>query len=297
MATLEDYKNAAMKNKQRLLSKIGSGQSGTAGTGYNAGTDTVQGQSGSAGSGSGGLIGKLSGQTAGGGTSAAVSAAQDYLKGVASGKPSYESSYTGQIADLYEQIMNRPKFSYDPNQDPLYNAYKDQYMRNGQLAMRDVMGTAAGLTGGYGNSWADSAGFQAYQAYLQGMNDALPQLEERAYERYQDEEEEMLQRLALAQGLEESDYSKYQNALANWQASQTKQTAGQTGTNSIFSKLIASIAANSGKTSAKAQGTPTIQGTKPKTESINHNTGNAGTGSYKDLTEEEYRKVLNAILQ
>jgi hypothetical protein len=33
------------------------------------------------------------------------------------------------------QIQNRPAFSYDVNSDALYQQYKDQYIRQGKLAM------------------------------------------------------------------------------------------------------------------------------------------------------------------
>jgi hypothetical protein len=62
-------------------------------------------------------------------------------------------------------ILNRKAFSYDLNGDALYQQYKDMYMAQGKLAMQDTMGQAASMTGGYGNSYAASAGNQAYQGY------------------------------------------------------------------------------------------------------------------------------------
>ncbi len=162
------------------------------------------------------------GQGVSAGEAGMVSQARDYLQGVISGgSGGYRSDYTGQIADLYDQIMNRPKFSYDPNQDPLYSAYRDQYMQNGQLAMRDAMGTAAGLTGGCGNSWGDTAGFQAY---LEQMKDNLPEPERTAPEGYPDDEE-----LPMTSGeLEADGYSRYVNELSAWMNSgAAKQNAGE----------------------------------------------------------------------
>lgn len=174
------------------------------------------------------------------GTSGTVAAAQNYLKSVINGGSgsgggssaggNYGGDYSGQIADLYNQIMNRPKFSYDPNTDPLYNAYRQQYMQNGQLAMRDAMGTAAGLTGGYGNSWGDTAGFQAYQAYLQALNGVLPELEQTAYGRYQDEMNELLQNYSLSKNHGSDDYSQYVKMMGDWmsgtETEQQEQTEG-----------------------------------------------------------------------
>ena len=90
--------------------------------------------------------------------------------------PTYQATYDQQLQDLYNQIVNRDKFSYDLNADALYQQYKDQYTTQGKLAMMDTMGQAQAMTGGYGNSYAQSVGQQAYQGYLQQLNDVIPEL-------------------------------------------------------------------------------------------------------------------------
>jgi hypothetical protein len=79
--------------------------------------------------------------------------------------------------------MNMGDFKYDAESDPVYQQYKQQYMQQGQQAMRDTMGQAAALTGGYGNTYAQQAGEQAYAAYLSRLNDVLPELYGDAYNR------------------------------------------------------------------------------------------------------------------
>ena len=66
----------------------------------------------------------------------------------------YESAYKEHINDILEKLENREEFSYDLNSDMLYQQYKNQYVSLGQTAMSDTMGQAAGLTGGYGNTYA-----------------------------------------------------------------------------------------------------------------------------------------------
>ena len=66
------------------------------------------------------------------------------------------SAYSGQMQELLDRIMNREDFSYDLNGDALYQRYKDRYTQQGKLAMEDTMGKAAALTGGYGNSYAQT---------------------------------------------------------------------------------------------------------------------------------------------
>lgn len=87
-------------------------------------------------------------------------------------------NYKNQAAydDAMNAILNRKGFTYDVNGDALYQQYKDNYMRQGKLAMQDTMAQAASLTGGYGNSYATSVGNQAYQGYLAQLNDVIPEL-------------------------------------------------------------------------------------------------------------------------
>ena len=81
----------------------------------------------------------------------------------------YTSQWQGQLSDAIGKILDRKEFSYDVNSDALYQQYKDRYVQGGKMAMMDTLGQAATLTGGYGNSYAQAAGQQAYQGYLQGL--------------------------------------------------------------------------------------------------------------------------------
>lgn len=167
------------------------------------------------------------GATGGGGTqetptytpSAMVQAAKAYLDGVISGRPgAFQSKYADQIAALYEQIMNRPKFQYDVNQDPLFQQYRNIYTQGGQQAMQDTLGSAAALTGGYGNSWGNTAGYQAYQNYLRQLNDKIPELEQRAFDRYTQEGQTLRDNLAMNMGLDDTNYGRYRDSMEDWQA-------------------------------------------------------------------------------
>ncbi|MBP3410072.1 MAG: hypothetical protein J6M10_03655 [Clostridia bacterium] len=148
-----------------------------------------------------------------------VVAAQNYLQSIIANKPgSYQSKYTSQLESLYNQIMNREDFHYDINGDALYQQYKDQYTLAGQNAMRDTMARAAALTGGYGSSYATTAGNQAYQAYLQQLNEVVPELYAQAYGRYMDEGQELLDQYALVQAADQAAYGRWLDSYNNWLA-------------------------------------------------------------------------------
>ena len=120
-------------------------------------------------------------------------------------------------ADAYlTQYQNRDPFSYDFNSDALYNQYKDNYIRQGQMAMMDTMGQAQAMTGGYGNSYAQSVGQQAYQQQLSQLNNVLPELWQMSYDRYNQEGQDMLSMYGLYMDRENQAYNQYQTELDNW---------------------------------------------------------------------------------
>ncbi|MBQ7486792.1 MAG: hypothetical protein IJT77_04825 [Clostridia bacterium] len=147
-----------------------------------------------------------------------VWSAQRYLQSAMGQKPfPYQSRYETQISGLYDQIMNRPAFSYDASRDPLFQQYRNQYIRDGQRAMQDSIGASAALTGGYGNSWAATAGYQAYGQYLKALNDKLPELQKQAREAYDAEGKALTDKANLTLNLDNREYGWYRDAMNDWQ--------------------------------------------------------------------------------
>ncbi len=103
----------------------------------------------------------------------------------------------GKYDQLIQDYENRGKFSYDFNADALYQQYKDKYIQQGKMAMADTMGQAAAMTGGYGNSYAQTVGQQQYQASLDKLNDVIPELYQLAYEKHNQEGRDMLNMIGL----------------------------------------------------------------------------------------------------
>lgn len=128
----------------------------------------------------------------------------------------YQSSYSDQIQGILDDIMSRGPFSYDFAVDPMYQQYADRYQQQGKLAMQDTMGQAATLTGGYSNSYAQNVGQQAYNSYLQGLNDIIPTLRDAAYQVYRDDGAELHNRMSLLQGLEDTEYSRFRDDVGDY---------------------------------------------------------------------------------
>ena len=131
--------------------------------------------------------------------------------------PAYESSYSPQIDSMVNAILNREEFSYDHETDPSYQAYAQQYKRLGDRAREDTLGDIAGLTGGYASSWAASAASQAQNDYNSQLSGIIPELREAAYNRYMDEYNMDVTNLGLLQGLDDRDYSRYRDTVADGQ--------------------------------------------------------------------------------
>jgi hypothetical protein len=130
------------------------------------------------------------------------------LRRAESALPDFSTSYDGEIQRLYEQIVSRPAFRYDPGSDPLYRSYRDQMVSEGSRAMRDTMGQAAALTGGYGSSYAESVGQKQYGLYLQKLGQAMPELYKAAYDRYSAEGDALRADFDMAKGLADSEYGR-----------------------------------------------------------------------------------------
>ena len=131
----------------------------------------------------------------------------------------YDSKYSTQIDQLLNSILNREEFSYDHTTDPSYLAYEQQYKRLGDRAREDTLGDVAGLTGGYASSWAVSAASQAQNDYNAQLSGIIPQLYDAAYNRYLNEDSLDRNDLSLLMGLDQTDYDRYRDTVADnqWQ--------------------------------------------------------------------------------
>ena len=146
-----------------------------------------------------------------------VTQAEALLQQHLANKPGeYQSTWQDQLNDIINRINNREDFSYDLNGDALYQQYKDQHATQGKLAMMDTMGQAAALTGGYGSSYGQAVGQQAYQGYLQQLNDRIPELYQLALSQYNAEGDEMYNQASLLAGMEDQEYGRHRDLVSDY---------------------------------------------------------------------------------
>lgn len=147
-----------------------------------------------------------------------VAAARAYRDSVAAMQPGgYSSGFEEQLQALYDQIAGRESFSYDPEEDETYRRYAKLYAAQGAAAMEDTMGQAASLTGGYGSSYAQAAGQQAYDRYLGELAALVPELRQAALAEYRQEGQALTDRYNMLNQQEKAAYDRWQDTVAQWQ--------------------------------------------------------------------------------
>ncbi len=119
--------------------------------------------------------------------------------------------YTDEVRQALQNLANFREFSYSPESDPLYSSYRKQYLREGDRAARDTMGSAAALTGGMPSSWAVSAAQQAQNYYNAQLTDKIPELASLAYEMYADEYAREYDRLSALMEADAADYARWES--------------------------------------------------------------------------------------
>jgi len=131
-------------------------------------------------------------------------------------KPTYASPYSQQIDQLFNEIQSAPAFEYDPYSDEAYQALRGQYTNLGQRAMKDTTAQIAAQTGGLASSYAASAGAQAYNNYMSELAGYVPELQQLAYEMYQNDLNKKYQQLDSLNTMENNAYNRYLNELNDY---------------------------------------------------------------------------------
>lgn len=134
---------------------------------------------------------------------------------------SLDSSDSDTYKTVLDDIINQKKFSYDPEQDPLYESYAKTYMREGRRASENVLAQAAAMTGGRPSSYAINAAQQAGNYYAAQLADAVPTLRENAYSEYLNDFANKQNILSLLQGQSDA------GAVDTPSFSVTNQTGGE----------------------------------------------------------------------
>lgn len=98
----------------------------------------------------------------------------------------FKNPYEDQYKSAMDKVLNREQFSYDPNNDPLFQSYRQMNLREADRAQQNALGQAASMTGGLPSTAAINAASQAGDYYRSQIGDALPQFADAAYQKHID---------------------------------------------------------------------------------------------------------------
>lgn len=142
--------------------------------------------------------------------------AYDALKNYQAQAPGpYQSKYQSQIDSLMQQMNNR-KIGYNYQNDPTYQQYKRQYETSARRAGENAQANAAAVSGGYGSSWATTAGEDAYANAMSGLDDVANSLYGQALDSFVDEQNDMYTQLQNLMTAESQDQQRYNQELSNY---------------------------------------------------------------------------------
>lgn len=137
----------------------------------------------------------------------------------------YAGTHKDALNNLLNDFMNRKDFEYDVDKDQMFQQALASAMGSGKTAMQDTMGQAAALTGGYGSTYATTAGNQAYNAYIEDAYNNLPEYYNMALSAYEAEGQQMLQQYNMLDAADTKEYGKWYDevGLLHQQARDIKQ--------------------------------------------------------------------------
>ena len=130
-------------------------------------------------------------------------------------KAQFTSPWSDAMNDTIGRIRDREPYRFDLDTNGLYQQYKNQYTKLGQQAMKDTMGQAAGLTGGYGSSYAQNVGQQAYNGYLEKLNNIVPDLYAQGKAAYDADTNNLYNQLAMYGDAYNRDYNTWRDQLGD----------------------------------------------------------------------------------
>ena len=146
-----------------------------------------------------------------------VTAAQNVWQQIQQQQPGeYQSPYANMLQNIMQQIQNPQEFKYEFNGDALFKGYADLYQQKAKQGMMDAMGQAAGLTGGFGNSYAQALGQQQYQQNMLGLYDKGLELYDRARQAYDQQQNNLLNQYNVLNQQEQTAYDRYRDEYNDW---------------------------------------------------------------------------------
>lgn len=152
-------------------------------------------------------------------------AARDYIDRQNRYTPAAETGQTGsqagwadpyaeKLSQAVTRLTGQEPFSYDPEDDPAFQAYRAAYRREGDRAARNTLAETAALSGGQVSTAAAAAASQARDYYNSKLSDVVPDLYKLAWQMYAAERQSLADEIDTLAGLSDAAYTRQANAAA-----------------------------------------------------------------------------------
>ena len=122
--------------------------------------------------------------------------------------------YTARLQGMLTNIQNS-KFNYDAQGDGAYQAYKNQYQGQAQMAQKNAIGQASAASGFASSSYAQSAGNDAFQQQMNNLSSIQSDLMNLAYQKYSNDQSNKQNMYNIYNQQNQQQYSQYSDAVNN----------------------------------------------------------------------------------
>lgn len=127
------------------------------------------------------------------------------------------ADYVSQNKEAMDALTGEIGSGYDGSElAKAYQQYRDQTADAAAATADNTRANAAALSGGYGNSWADSLAAQGQGAATANVDAALTALRSRALNEYKNRQSGLVEALSGMGNTEALDRSAYGSNLSNW---------------------------------------------------------------------------------
>lgn len=128
----------------------------------------------------------------------------------------YQSQYKDRINETMDAMGGAGADSaVDTLLDKAYQQYRKLTGQNAAAAAQNAVDVTNGLSGGYGSDWAGNVAQQGYNEAMAAVDDAMPSLRAKALNQYQNQQNDLADRLSALMNQESMAQNQYNGSVAD----------------------------------------------------------------------------------
>ena len=128
----------------------------------------------------------------------------------------YQSQYKDRINETLDAMGGAGADSaVDTLLDKAYQQYRQLTGQNAAAAAQNAVDVTNGLSGGYGSDWAGNVAQQGYNEAMAAVDDAMPSLRAKALNQYQNQQNDLADRLNALMNQESMAQNQYNGSVAD----------------------------------------------------------------------------------